>query len=47
MKNLLILAMLALPLALTVGCLTTQFWVPGADFGRGFFQLNASVPTNL
>lgn len=30
-------------LALTVGCLTTQFWVPGADFGRGYFQLNALV----
>jgi len=30
-------------LALTVGCLTTQFWVPGPDFGRGYYQLNALV----
>lgn len=30
-------------LALAVGSLTTQFWVPGTDFGRGYFQLNALV----
>jgi len=34
-------------LALSVGCLTTQFWVPGPDFGRGYFQLNALVVLGL
>ena len=34
-------------LALSVGCLTTQFWVPGADFGRGYFQMNALVVLGL
>ena len=34
-------------LSLTVGCLTTLFWVPGPDFGRGYFQMNALVVLGL
>lgn len=34
-------------LSLAVGCLTTQFWVPGSDFGRGYFQVNALVVLGL
>jgi hypothetical protein len=34
-------------LSLTVGCLTTQFWVPGPGFGRGYFQMNALVVLGL
>lgn len=34
-------------LSLAVGCLTTQFWVPGPDFGRGYFQLNTLVVLGL
>jgi hypothetical protein len=34
-------------LSLTVGCLTAQFWVPGADFGRGYFQMNALLLLGL
>jgi hypothetical protein len=34
-------------LSLSVGCLTTQFWVPGPDFGRGYFQMNALVVLGL
>lgn len=34
-------------LALTVGCLTTVYWVPGEDLGRGYFQMNALVVLGL
>ena len=34
-------------LALAVGSLTTQFWVSGSDFGRGYFQVNALVVLGL
>lgn len=34
-------------LSLIVGFLTTQFWVPGSDFGRGYFQINALIILGL
>ncbi len=34
-------------LSLTVGCLTTLFWVPGGDFGRGYFRTIALVILGL
>ncbi len=34
-------------LALAVGCLTTLFWIPEEDLGRGYFQMNALVVLGL
>jgi len=34
-------------LALTAGILSTPFWVPGKDLGRGYFQLNALIVLGL
>lgn len=30
-------------LALALGCLTTLYWIPGADLGRGYFQINGLI----
>jgi hypothetical protein len=34
-------------LALTVGSLTTLYWIPEPDLGRGYFQLNALIILGL
>lgn len=34
-------------LALAVGSLTTLFWIPGPDLGRGYFQLNCLIILGL
>ena len=34
-------------LALTAGVLSTSFWVPGGDLGRGYFQTNALIVLGL
>ena len=34
-------------LALSAGCLSTLFWIPEEDMGRGYFQMNALVVLGL
>ena len=34
-------------LALAVGSLTTLYWIPEDDLGRGYFQMNALIILGL
>ncbi|MFP5287964.1 MAG: hypothetical protein ACLGI9_19665, partial [Thermoanaerobaculia bacterium] len=34
-------------LAVSLGSLTTLFWIPEGDMGRGYFQMNALVVLGL